>query len=155
VNSSISTRRRMLRRLIAVKAIHSQQELVTMLQEAGHFVTQATISRDLDAIGAIKVRGHGGGLRYELLGDPATPADSRDTARIIDEFADSLAASQNLLVIRTRPGAANVVAAALDRANLDGLLGTVAGDDTVVVVARHDVGGDGLIQALDRIGARR
>ncbi len=155
MSPTISTRRRLLRRLITGQPIHSQQELVEMLEEAGHYVTQATVSRDLDAIGAVKVRTDDGGLRYEIQQEATGPGDEREIARIIDEFSDSLAVSHNLLVIRTHPGAANVVAGALDRAGFAGLLGTVAGDDTVVVVASEAVGGEGLINELDRIGVTR
>lgn len=155
MSPSISTRRRLLRRLITARPIHSQQALVAMLEDAGHFVTQATVSRDLDAIGAVKVRTDDGGLRYEIQEETAGPSDEREIARTIDEFSDSLAISHNLLIIRTRPGAANVVAAALDRAGFDGMLGTVAGDDTVLVVASEAVGGQGLIDALDRMGVKR
>ena len=135
MSPSISTRRRLVRRLIGDQPIHSQQELVAMLEAAGHFVTQATVSRDLDAIGAVKVRTDDGRLHYEIPEANGGQSDEREIARIIDEFSDSLSVSRNLLVIRTRPGAAHVVAGALDRASLDGLLGTVAGDDTVLVVA--------------------
>jgi transcriptional regulator of arginine metabolism len=145
----------LVRRLIGDQPIHSQQELVDMLEDAGHFVTQATVSRDLDAIGAVKVRTDDGRLRYEIQEANGGQRDEQEIARIVDEFSDSLSASQNLLVIRTRPGAANVVAGALDRARLDGLLGTVAGDDTVVAVASESVGGKGLMDALDRIGVTR
>lgn len=155
MSPTISTRRRLLRRLITGQPIQSQHELVDMLEQAGHFVTQATVSRDLDAIGAVKVRTDDGGLRYEIQHEATPHGDERDIARIIDEFSDSLAVSQNLLVIRTRPGAANVVAGALDRAGFEGLLGTVAGDDTVVVVAAASVGGEGLIHELERIGVTR
>lgn len=155
MSPTISTRRRLLRRLITGQSIQSQQELVDMLEEAGHYVTQATVSRDLDAIGAVKVRTDDGALRYEIQNEATGPSEERDIARIIDEFSDSFAVSQNLLVIRTRPGAANVVAGAVDRAAFQGLLGTVAGDDTVVVVASEAVGGEGLIHELDRIGVTR
>jgi transcriptional regulator of arginine metabolism len=126
-----------------------------MLEEAGHYVTQATVSRDLDAIGAVKVRTDDGAHRYEIQKEATGPSEQREVARIIDEFSDSFAVSHNLLVVRTRPGAANVVAGALDRAGFTGLLGTVAGDDTVVVVASEAVGGEGLINELDRIGVTR
>ena len=156
MSPSIATRRRLVRQLITTESIASQQELVEMLEAAGHYVTQATVSRDLDAIGAVKIRTSDGGLQYEIPEDPvALMADARDTVRIIDEFLDSMAVSGNLLVIRTRPGAANVVAGAVDRARIDGVLGSVAGDDTVIVVGSEEGGGRGLLEELDRMGVRR
>lgn len=156
MNSSIATRRRLVRQLIVAQPITSQHELVEMLEEAGHYVTQATVSRDLDAIGAVKMRTERGSLRYELPDEAPTPVgDNRETVRIIDEFVYSLAASGNLLVVRTRPGAANVVGGAIDRADLAGVLGTVAGDDTVLIVTAEDTGGLGLLGELERIGVSR
>lgn len=156
MSPTIANRRRLVRKLITGGPITSQQELVAMLEDAGHFVTQATVSRDLDAIGAVKVRTDSGGMQYGIPEDPAgAAADERETVRIIDEFVDSLAVSANVLVVRTRPGAAHVVAGAIDRARLEGVLGSVAGDDTLLVVAAEDVGGQGLLEELDRIGVQR
>jgi transcriptional regulator of arginine metabolism len=156
MSSSIATRRRLVRKLVTTSPVASQQELVDMLEEAGHFVTQATVSRDLDAIGAVKARSDNGDLLYEIPEDlPSAQGDERETVRIIDEFVDGLAVSDNILVVRTRPGAAHVVAGAIDRARLEGVLGSVAGDDTLIVVATEEIGGRGLLEALDRIGVRR
>jgi transcriptional regulator of arginine metabolism len=156
VSPTIATRRRLVRKLITSSPIASQQEVVAMLEAAGHYVTQATVSRDLDAIGAVKIRTEDGGLHYEIPEDAASlTGDDRETVRIIDEFVDSLAVSANILVIRTRPGAAHVVAGAIDRARLEGVLGSVAGDDTLIVVAAEDIGGQGLLEEFDRIGVRR
>lgn len=156
MSASIATRRRLVRKLISTESITSQHELVDLLEDAGHFVTQATVSRDLDAIGAVKIRTSDGKLRYEIPEDPvAVAADEREVVRIIDEFLDSLAVSGNVLVVRTRPGAAHVVAGAIDRARLRGVLGSVAGDDTVLVVADQEIGGQGLLKELDRLGVRR
>ncbi|HSF86426.1 MAG TPA: ArgR family transcriptional regulator [Acidimicrobiia bacterium] len=156
MSQSIANRRRLVRQLITTESVASQQALVDMLEAAGHYVTQATVSRDLDAIGAVKARTPNGGLRYEIPEDPATLiSDARETVRIIDEFLDSMAVSGNLLIIRTRPGAANVVAGAVDRSRIQGVLGSVAGDDTVIVVGSEEGGGRGLLEELDRMGVRR
>ncbi len=156
MSPSIANRRRLVRKLISDKTITSQHELVGMLESAGHFVTQATVSRDLDAIGAVKVRTGSGELHYEIPDDmPSAVADKAETRRIIDEFVESFAVSGNLLVIRTHPGAAHVVAGAIDRARLSGVLGSVAGDDTLFVAAAEHIGGRGLLEELDRIGVRR
>jgi transcriptional regulator of arginine metabolism len=156
MSPAIATRRRLMRQLIAAESITSQNELVSMLEREGYFVTQATVSRDLDAIGAVKVRRSDGGLQYDIPEDPAAGVlGQRETVRIIDEFVETLAVSGNILVIRTRPGAAHVVAGAIDRSRLSGVLGSVAGDDTLLVVASEEVGGRGLLEEFDRIGVRR
>ena len=156
MNRSIATRRRLVRRMIDAVPIQSQGELVDLLRQDGYYVTQATVSRDLDAIGAVKVRTENGGLRYEVpSGLEAPEGNASEMARIIDEFVIDMQPSLNLLVIRTRPGAAHVVAGAIDRASLEGVLGTVAGDDTLLIVASVEQGGTGLMSELDRIGVQR
>jgi len=156
MNRSIATRRRLVRRMIDAVPIQSQGELVDLLRQDGYYVTQATVSRDLDAIGAVKVRTENGGLRYEVPTGLTAPGESAgEMARIIDEFVTDVQVSLNLLVIRTRPGAAHVVAGAVDRAQLEGVLGTVAGDDTLLIVASEEQGGRGLLAELERIGVQR
>jgi transcriptional regulator of arginine metabolism len=150
--SSIANRRRLVRRLVADGGIESQQDLVAKLQAAGHPVTQATISRDLDAIGAVKARTDSGGHRYEIPGEHPGQGVDRELGRVIDEFVDELATSGNLLVIHTRPGAAHVVGSAFDNIGLKGMLGTVAGDDTLLVIAAEEVGGRGLLEQLAALG---
>ena len=153
--SSIATRRRLVRQLVSSGRVESQQEIVAMLEEQGLYVTQATVSRDLDAIGAVRVRRDGGGHHYEIHDDPpGVGTGDREALRIIDDFADSMVVSGNLLVIRTRPGAAHVVASAIDGARIDGVLGTVAGDDTLFVVADEDTGGRGIADALSTRGVQ-
>ena len=102
-------------------------------------MTQATLSRDLDGIGAVKQPGPDGVLCYRVLA-PATVsrlAPTADTvARIAAEVLLDADAAQNIAVLRTPPGAAMYLAGALDRSGMDDLLGTVAGDDTVIVVLR-------------------
>jgi transcriptional regulator of arginine metabolism len=126
--------------------------MVVMLAASGHEVTQATVSRDLDAIGAVKVKLKAGGTRYEI---PSAPIGDAELARALADFAESISTSGNLVVVRTPPGAAHLVAGAIDRATLDYVLGTVAGDDTMLVVAKEAVGGAALAAELERIGAGR
>lgn len=153
MNGSVANRRRLVRRLVRSGEIESQHELVEMLESAGYPVTQATVSRDLDAIGAVKTRTENGGHHYEIPEEmPTGGSVDRKLALVIDEFVDVFASSGNLLIIHTRPGAAHVVGSALDRVRLDGMLGTVAGDDTLLVVASEKVGGSGLIEQLSARG---
>ncbi len=136
------------------ETVTSQQQLVARLEAAGHAVTQATVSRDLDALGAVKV-GRGSESRYQIRADErfAFSADVAAVARTMAEWVEMISASGNLVVLHTPPGAAHLVAGAIDGAGLDGVLGTIAGDDTVVVVASEDVGGHRLARELEGIGA--
>lgn len=122
----------------------AQEALAARLAAAGHPASQATVSRDLQALGAAK--DHTGAYR---LG--AHPGIGGDLRRILDAYAVSVIPSGNLVVIRTRPAAAQMVASALDLAGLDGVIGTVGGDDTVLVVC--DGGGEEIAGLLRAGGA--
>lgn len=119
--------------LVAHHPVHSQAELVALLAHHGLDVTQATVSRDLDELGIDKIRGADGSVTYALPGDVGL-------AQLLRQFAIEIAASGNLAVVRTPPGAAGTIASAIDARALDPILATVQGDDTVLIVARepHD-----------------
>lgn len=130
--SSTDARRRLVTRLVTTKAIESQAQLRRLLLDAGHDVTQATISRDLETIGAVKVR-EDGVARYRIH-DPADMRRARASlAAATDEFVESVTFTGPLVVVRVPPGAANLVAGRIDSAGLAGVLGTVAGDDTIFI----------------------
>ena len=119
-------------RLVTTEVIESQAQLRRLLVNAGHDVTQATISRDLEAIGAVKVR-EDHFARYRIQ-DPAEMRRARAAlAAATDEFVESVTVTGPLVVVRVPPGAANLVAGRIDSAGLTGVLGTVAGDDTVFI----------------------
>jgi transcriptional regulator of arginine metabolism len=129
-------------RLLETEAVTSQAHLVELLGADGVLATQATVSRDLDELGAIKVRVSGSETVYaipELPKDRVTPEDQ--LRRVLSDWVVEVAHSTNLVVLRTPPGSAHVVGSAIDRAGLDGVLGTVAGDDTLLVVASEKAGG--------------
>jgi transcriptional regulator of arginine metabolism len=147
--STTATRRRALRELIATSAITSQAELVSRLGETGHPVTQATVSRDLQAIGAVKDDGE----RYVLAGRPTEDEALRHLGRLVDEFVEGIRVGGTIVVLRTPPGAAQVVASAVDRAGIDGVVGTVAGDDTVFVAAAGDKAARAIGRLIEKIGA--
>jgi transcriptional regulator of arginine metabolism len=129
-------------RLLEEQAVSSQAQVVELLAADGVVATQATVSRDLEELGAVKVRIPGGTMAYaipEHAKDRAAPDDH--LRRVMGEFVVEVARSANLVVLRTPPGSAHVIGSALDRAGLPGLLGTVAGDDTVLVVCSEQVGG--------------
>ena len=123
-------------RLIGEHAVTSQPQLIDLLAEHGIDATQATVSRDLDDLGAIKVRVPSGDTVYaipEFEPDRLAPVDQ--LRRVMGEWVAEVACSGNIVVLRTPPGCAHVVASALDRSRVDGLLGTVAGDDTLMCVS--------------------
>ena len=152
--TATTSRRQVLRRILMTRAVHSQAELVDLLDHAGHPVTQATISRDLDAIGAVKDRSAGGTYSIPANGSDGG-IDRRELARALGDFVLSLVPSGTLIVVKTNPGAAHLVAGAIDRAGPDGVVGTVAGDDTLLVIADVDVGGVAVARELEGIGAQR
>ena len=129
-------------RLLETSAVTSQVQLVELLASEGVVATQATVSRDLEDLGAVKVRVPGGETVYaipEVVKDRIAPSDH--LRRVLGDWVVDVAASGNLVVLRTPPGSAHVVASALDRAGLEDVLGTVAGDDTILVVAAPGVKG--------------
>ena len=129
-------RQQLVARLLGDHEVTNQQQLIDLLASEGIDSTQATVSRDLDDIGAVKVRVPSGNSVYaipEFAPDRVAPADQ--LRRVLGEWVADVACSGNLVVLRTPPGCAHVVASALDRSRLDHLLGTVAGDDTLMCVS--------------------
>jgi transcriptional regulator of arginine metabolism len=131
--------------LLSRGTVHSQSQLADLLAADGVLVTQATLSRDLVELRAIKVRTPSGALAYTVPGEGERPdpqagdpglATAR-LARLCGELLITAEASGPLVVLRTPPGAAQFLASAIDRSVVPGVLGTIAGDDTVLVVARE------------------
>ena len=128
-------------RLLAEHTVTSQAQLVELLEAEGVTATQATASRDLEDLGAVKVRVAGGETVYaipELPIDHHAPADH--LRRVLGDWVVELSRSGDLIVLRTPPGSAHVVASAIDRTGLDDVLGTVAGDDTLLLIATENAG---------------
>ncbi|MHA6623104.1 arginine repressor [Pseudonocardia sp. DLS-67] len=133
--------------LIRDRAVHSQTELLALLEDDGIATTQATLSRDLDELGALKVRG------AYVIPDDGSPVRGVEggtvrLARLLGELLTAADASGNLAVLRTPPGGAHYLASALDRAALNYIVGTIAGDDTLLVVAREPLTGSELVARL-------
>ena len=177
-----NARHRRIVELVTQHEVRSQSELAALLAESGLRVTQATLSRDLVELDAVKIRLASGALVYAVPaeggdrtpravgeslasgalvyavpaeGGDRSPVPPRETAasegrlaRWLEELLVSAEASANLVVLRTPPGAANFLASALDKAELGTVLGTIAGDDTVLVISREPRGGDALAQRL-------
>jgi len=122
-------RRAALQRIIENHRVVSQNQAAALLTRVGYPVTQATVSRDLAAIGAVKVRDEFGNV-YGI-----STAPSGELRAILDQFVLDVMPSGNVIVVKTPPAAAHYVASALDGAGLRGIAGTVAGDDTVLIVA--------------------
>jgi transcriptional regulator of arginine metabolism len=136
-------------RILAQHEVTSQPQLVELLAETGIAATQATVSRDLDDIGAVKVRLAGGELAYAIPEyEPDRRAPEDQLRRVLGEWVAEVEHSGNLVVVRTPPGCAHVVASALDRSRLPSVLGTVAGDDTLLCIAREKTGGARLAARL-------
>ena len=162
--------------------VRSQEELAERLAQRGVRVTQATLSRDLEELGAVRLRGADGGLVYALPGQAGGPGSrpgglaadvpewaeaaasaaagdaaepSSRLARVAAELLVAAEASANLVVLRTPAGAAQFLASVIDHSAWPSILGTVAGDDTVLVIARDPAGGPDLAQALLRLADRR
>jgi len=151
--SNTAARRRALRRIIEDQVVGSQTELAEQLSGSGFEVTQATISRDLKVMGAMKVP-DGAGARY-VLAESGPPGGAPDEVlgHTLAEYAEVITSTGNLVVVKTPPGAAQVVAAAIDGCSIDGILGTVAGDDTLLIVTHERVGAQQVRRELERIGA--
>jgi len=164
--------------ILAQAQVRSQEELAALLAGRGVRVAQATLSRDLEEMGAVRLRGPGGALVYALPNGPGGPgsrpggvggqeaAESEGAGgaegaftgtlpRVAAELLVSAEASANLVVLRTPAGGAQLLASALDHAGWPAILGTVAGDDTVLVITRDPAGGAGVAAALLRQAERK
>jgi transcriptional regulator of arginine metabolism len=141
--SSKAARHARILALIRSRSIHSQAELGDLLAADGLATTQATLSRDLEELGAVKVRGTDGtGAAYIVPEDGMGPLRAAEQAperlrRLLRELLTGADSSGNLVVLRTPPGAAQFLASALDRSGLPEIVGTIAGDDTIMIVARE------------------
>ena len=136
-------------KLLEAEPVTSQAQLVALLAEQGVEATQTTVSRDLEDLGAVKVRLPGGETAYALPELPVHQIAPEDhLRRVLGEWVVEVAHSGNLVVLRTPPGSAHVVGSALDRSGVEEVVGTVAGDDTVLVVAAEDVGGAAMAERL-------
>ena len=136
-------------KLLESKAVGSQSHLVDLLAADGIDATQTTVSRDLEELGAVKVRLPGGDTAYALPELPSQQVAPEDhLRRVLGEWVVEADYSGNLIVLRTPPGSAHVVGSALDRSGFPGVIGTVAGDDTVLVVASEAAGGAAVADRL-------
>ncbi|WP_151082127.1 arginine repressor [Nocardioides cynanchi] len=152
-----NARHRLIVELLAGHEVRSQPELLELLVAQGTRITQATLSRDLVELDAVRVRTQSGALVYAVPAEggdrrPAVPGETAASGhrlgRLLAELLVSAEASANLVVLRTPPGAAQFLASALDKVEYPEILGTIAGDDTVLVISREPSGGDDLARRL-------
>lgn len=140
-----SQRQHRITELLDRHVISTAAQIVERLRDEGISATQATVTRDLQELGTVKIRDEHGMRRIVLAQSPKmAPAPLDHLRRMMGEWVVSVESSANLVVIRTPPGCAHVVASALDRSALTGVLGSVAGDDTVLVIAAAEHGGSEL-----------
>lgn len=142
--------------LLSSHAISSQTELATLLAADGIEVTQATLSRDLEELGAVKLRGADGGVGVYVVPEDGSPVrgvsgGTERVTKLLGELLVSTDSSANLAVLRTPPGAAHYLASAIDRASLPQVVGTVAGDDTIFVIAREPMTGAELATMFENL----
>src|SRR3954467_7732510 len=140
----------MIAELLDEHEVSTQQQLQQLLAGLGVDVTQATISRDLDRLGVMRVRRHGR-LVYALPEEADPPGDPLGQVVLALGLVRTMEASGNLLVLRTGPANAHPVAIAFDNASLPEIIGTIAGDDTIALVAREPHTGHDLISLIDRL----
>ncbi len=149
-----TARRSLVIKLVDDALIHSQSDLVRELGKLGYVVTQATASRDLEELGAVRGKDNSGVFRYQFVSAPQTPRGAG-----LSDLIASIEASGNLAVLKTPPGAAQLLAGNLDRAMKSGKLtaaiGTIAGDDTVLVVSKSASGGASLAKQITKFLGER
>lgn len=152
VPESVTARRARIAALICEKEVRSQEDLGRLLADDGIVVTQATLSRDLDAIGAVKKSDHDGNSRYQLpeqhTWDTSLPVGDAALPRILNETLLKAEAAQNIAVLHTPPGAAQYLAGHVDRSGLFESVGSVAGDDTIIIVMRESADAQRLCATL-------
>jgi transcriptional regulator of arginine metabolism len=146
-----ASRLALIQEIISGNNVSSQAEIVLQLARKGVSVTQATLSRDLEILGAVKIVKGSAGLCYAIPDDGTGAPITRDASRLaraMTELAASVDYSANIVVVRTSPGAASYLASTIDRSGLNSIIGTVAGDDTVMLITRDPVGGATVCQEL-------
>jgi transcriptional regulator of arginine metabolism len=144
----------LLARLLSAQRFSSQGALVKALGRAGVAVTQATLSRDLRSLGVMKRPDASGHMTYVLPGPPTEMLDRERQLLDLRAFVNEARVAANLVVVKTPPGHANAVARAIDLSDLAGLVGSVAGDDTVLVVTEGAAAAGRFKRGLDSLAGR-
>jgi transcriptional regulator of arginine metabolism len=148
VTAAKQQRQRLIADWLRHHRIGSQEELVARLDLAGMPATQATVSRDLDELGAVRIR-RDGTMHYRLP-EQLESGEGARLDRLLGEWVTDIIAADNLVVLKTPPGSANLVANALDASGLEEIAGTIAGDDTIFLALV-----DGAMPGMVAEGLRR
>ncbi len=131
-------RQRAILSLIAARPVRSQDELAALLEQQGYEVTQATVSRDIKELGLLKIPLKGGtGGAFKYVEPSVGPAFTSRLHRVVSEVVIQVRSAMNQIVLRTHPGTAMMLAAAIDGADWPEILGTIGGDDTVLVICEQ------------------
>lgn len=134
-----------IRELISNREIETQEELVDALRDMGYQVTQATVSRDIKELQLVKTPTAKGTYKYSLPAEPSYNPESKLKRNLVDSFV-SIDRSENLIVLKTMPGNANAVAALIDAMNWPEILGTISGDDTILIISRSSAIAPDIVQ---------
>ncbi len=150
-NGALKTKRQQtILSLVGRERLASQEEIRSRLAGLGLDATQSTISRDVEELGLARVHDHDG-VRYVVPGQGSAPVPLRLLQHLLDEFALSFTRSDSGLVIRTPPGAAAALAEGIDRVGLSEIAGTIAGDNTILILGREGVAAAALERSLTQI----
>ena len=144
-----TVRQALILELLEQNLVSSQMQLSELLKNKGVEITQGTLSRDLDELGAKKIRPDSGRAFYAVGNTPTTVGTREKLRKMLDDLLVSSDHSGNIAVLRTPPGAAAFLASFIDRVSMDEVVGTIAGDDTVFVLARDPLTGKELVDLLN------
>jgi transcriptional regulator of arginine metabolism len=144
-------RERRIRDILGHHAVETQEELVEWLRQEGLAVTQATVSRDIKRLGLVKVPLSGGRSQYVAPERPSRADVLRRLGHAVTEYVLSVDAGEDLVVVHTLTGRANAVAAAIDEMQWADVVGTIAGDDTILIVPRRRTGRARVLAMLHRV----
>ena len=137
-----------IREIIIERAVETQEELAEALREAGFSVTQATVSRDIKEMHLMKVPAADGCYRYALPTEPSKFNPETKLQRLLNDVFVAIDSAENLIVMRTLPGNAHAVAWLFDALDWGELLGTVAGDDTILLVTRSRAAAEAVVERI-------
>jgi transcriptional regulator of arginine metabolism len=137
--------------LVRREPLGSQTAILGKLRKQGFDITQPTVSRDLEELGLVRVRGADGHLRYAPPTEATNGHGPERLHRVLAEYVVGLEPSANLVVVRTPPGSANMVAQVIDQVGLKDVIGTIAGDDTILLVAKEGVRGTTVLRLLQSL----